>query len=256
MRLLAKAVEDRYQSALGLRLDLETCLDRLRSTGRIEPFPLGARDISERFQIPQKLYGREAEVQSLNDAFERVVESGTPELLLISGYSGIGKSSLVQELHKPVVRRRGYFFSGKFDQFKRNIPYATLVQALRQLVLEILAESEEELAAFKQALNAALGVNGQLIVDMVPELELVMGKQAPVPKLTLSEAQNRQNLVFRQFFGVFARAEHPIALFLDDLQWADVASLKLLAHLITHPEMKHLLLLGAYRDNEVSPPTR
>ncbi len=253
MRLLAKAVEDRYQSALGLRLDLETCLDRLRSTGRIEPFPLGARDISERFQIPQKLYGREAEVQSLNDAFERVVKSGTPELLLISGYSGIGKSSLVQELHKPVVRRRGYFFSGKFDQFKRNIPYATLVQALRQLVLEILAESEDDLAAFKQALNAALGANGQLIVDMVPELELVMGKQAPVPKLSLSEAQNRQNLVFRQFFGVFARADHPIALFLDDLQWADVATLKLLAHLITHPDVKHLLILGAYRDNEVSP---
>jgi hypothetical protein len=161
MKLLSKAAEDRYQSAHGLRLDLETCLERWQATGSIDPFPLGARETYERLQIPQKLYGREAEIQRLTDAFDRIVGSGTPELLLISGYSGIGKSVLVQELQKPVVRERGYFFSGKFDQFKRNIPYATLVQALRQLVLEILAESEEELAVFRQALNAALGANGQ-----------------------------------------------------------------------------------------------
>ncbi|WP_437668508.1 AAA family ATPase [Sorangium sp. So ce131] len=253
MKLLAKSAEDRYQSAHGLQIDLELCLARWLSAGKIEPFPLGARDVPDRFQIPQRLYGREAECQALTDAFERVVRHGRTEIVLVSGYSGIGKSALVHELHKPIVRGRGAFVSGKFDQYKRNIPYATFVQALRQLVLEILTASEEELSAARQALKSALGANGQLMVDMIPEVELILGKQAPVPELAPADAQNRQNLAFRQFLGALSTAERPVVIFLDDLQWADAASLGLIAHLAGHHEVRHVLLIGAYRDNEVSP---
>nr|WP_275976800.1 AAA family ATPase [Polyangium aurulentum] len=253
MKLLAKVAEDRYQSAHGLRLDLEACLARWQSTRQIAPFPLGVNDVTDRFQIPQKLHGREEESRALIDAFERVAQHGRAELLLVSGYSGIGKSSLVQELHKPIVRRRGSFVSGKFDQYKRDIPYATIVQAFRQLVLEMLTASEQELGAVRQQLRSALGANGQLMIDMVPEVELIIGKQAPVPELSTGDAQNRQNLVFRQFLGVLASAEHPVVIFLDDLQWADSGSLGLIAHLASHHEVRHVLLIGAYRDNEVSP---
>ncbi|PCC68121.1 Protein kinase domain-containing protein [Nannocystis exedens] len=249
-RLLAKMPEDRYQIARGLQLDLERCLAELRSNGKIDRFPLGERDVSDRFQIPEKLYGREDEVAALLSAFDRAADAGVPELVLVSGYPGIGKSALVHELHKPVVRRRGFFISGKFDQYKRDIPYSTLVQAFGELVLEILAESEERIAAWRQRLRDALGKSGQLIVDVIPQIELVIGAQPPVPELPPREAQNRFRIVFRKFIGVFARKEHPLALFLDDLQWADSASLGLLEELITYPETRVLLVVGAYRDNE------
>ena len=253
LKLLSKMPEDRYQSARGLRLDLERCLAQWTRTGRIEPFAPGERDVSDRLQIPQKLYGREAEIALLLEAFGRVVATGTTELLLVSGYSGIGKSALVQELHKPVVRERAFFLSGKFDQYKRDIPYATLVQAFRELVLGILAESEPRIAAWRQRLLGALGINAQLIVDVIPQAELVIGRQRPVPELPPAEAQNRFRIVLRHFIGVFAQKEHPLALFLDDLHWADSASLGLLKELVAHPEMRHLLIIGAYRDNEVTP---
>ncbi|WP_437873536.1 AAA family ATPase [Sorangium sp. So ce363] len=253
LKLLAKMAEDRYQTARGLKHDLERCATQCRATGRIEPFPLAERDVSGRFQVPQKLYGREDDVAALLCAFDRVVATGSPELVLVSGYSGIGKSSLVHELYKPIVRERALFLSGKFDQYKRDIPYSTLVQAFRELVLEILAESEDRIAAFRQRLLGALGSNGQLIVEVIPQVELVIGRQPPVPELPPAEAQNRFRVVFRHFIGVFARQEHPLALFLDDLQWTDSASLGLLRELLTHPETRHLLVIGAYRDNEVSP---
>ena len=173
--------------------------------------------------------------------------------MLVSGYSGIGKSSVVNELHKALVPPRGLFASGKFDQYKRDIPYATLAQAFQSLVRSLLSQSEAELGRWRDALREALGPNGQLIVNLVPELELVIGKQPPVPDLPPQDAQNRFQMVFRRFLGVFARPEHPLALFLDDLQWLDAATLDLLEHLVTHPEVRHLLLVGAYRDNEVSP---
>ena len=179
--------------------------------------------------------------------------SGTPELVLVSGYSGIGKSSVVNELHKALVPPRGLFASGKFDQYKRDIPYATLAQAFQSLVRQLLGKSEAELGRWRDALREALGANGQLIVNLVPELELVIGKQPPVPDLPPQDAQNRFQMVFRRFLGVFARKEHPLALFLDDLQWLDTATLDLLEHLVTHSEVRHLLLVGAYRDNEVGP---
>ncbi|PTL82111.1 AAA family ATPase [Vitiosangium sp. GDMCC 1.1324] len=253
LKLLAKMAEERYQTARGLQHDLERCLAESRAKGRLEPFPLAEHDVSGRFEIPQKLYGREDEIAALLRAFERVVGTGSPELVLVSGYSGIGKSALVYELHKPIVREQGFFISGKFDQYKRDIPYSTIVQAFRELVLEILAESEERISAFRQRLLGALGSNGQLIVDVIPPVELVVGRQPPVPELPPTEAQNRFRMVLQHFIGVFAREEHPLALFLDDLQWADSASLALLQDLVTHPDMRHLLVIGAYRDNEVTP---
>lgn len=252
MKLLAKVAEDRYQSATSLQRDLEKCLSQWESTGHIERFTLGKNDISDRFQIPQKLYGREAETAQLLTAFDRVAKDGTSELILVSGYSGIGKSSLVQELYKPVLCRRGFFISGKFDQVKRDIPYSTIIFAFRQLIHQILSESEERIGNWKDQLMAALGANGQLIIDMIPEVESVIGKQPPTLELPLSQAQHRFHRVFQSFLSVFAKAEHPLTLFLDDLQWIDPASLQLLTYLITTPETRYLLLVGAYRDNEVS----
>jgi predicted ATPase len=215
-------------------------------------FQLGAQDVSDRLLIPEKLYGRDREIEALLASFERVVADGIPELVLVSGYSGIGKSSVVHELHKVLVPPRGLFASGKFDQYKRDIPYATLAHAFQSLVRPLLGQSEAELGWWRSALSEALGSNGQLIVNLVPALELVIGKQPPVSDLPAQEAQNRFQMVFRRFLGVFARKEHPLALFLDDLQWMDRATLDLLEHLVTHSEVPYLLLIGAYRDNEVS----
>jgi predicted ATPase/signal transduction histidine kinase len=254
MRLLAKEPEDRYQSARGLLRDLERCLEQWTAQGRVDDFPLGAHDVVDRLQMQRRLYGREREIAALLGAFERST-SGMPELVLVSGYSGVGKSSLVNELQRPIVRERGLYAAGKFDQYRRDIPYATIVQAFTELTLEILSRSAQQIAEWRQALQEALGVNGQLVVDVIPPVGLVIGPQPPVPALPPAEAQNRFRLVFRQFIAVFARKEHPLALFLDDLQWADAASLALLRDLVTvtNGGSSHLCLVGAYRDNEVGP---
>ncbi|MEG4023844.1 AAA family ATPase [Microcoleus sp. S13C4] len=252
MKLLAKNAEDRYQSAAGLKFDLETCLQQLQTTGKIENFPIGQRDRGNQLLIPQKLYGRETEVQILLDAFGRV-SLGATEMMLVSGYSGIGKTSIVNEVHKPIVAARGYFIAGKFDQFKRNIPYAALIQAFQELVRQLLTDSSEQVAIWKENLLNALDNNGQVIIDVIPEVELIIGKQPEVPQLGSSESQNRFNRVFQQFIRIFCQPEHPLVIFLDDLQWADSASLKLIQLLVTDPDNKYLLTIGAYRDNEVSP---
>ena len=253
MKLLAKIADERYQTAAGVEADLRHCLTEWELHGRIDSFSLGASDLSDRLLIPEKLYGREREIDTLLASFDRVVANGTPEFVLVSGYSGIGKSSVVNELHKALVPQRGLFASGKFDQYKRDIPYATVGQAFQSLVRSLLSQSEAVLGRWRASLIDALGPNGQLIVNLVPELELVIGKQPLVADLPPQEAQNRFQTVFRHFLGVFAREEHPLALFLDDLQWLDTATLDLLEHLATHPEVRHLLLVGAYRDDEVSP---
>jgi predicted ATPase/signal transduction histidine kinase len=252
MRLLAKEPEARYQSARGLARDLERCLGQWQAQARVDDFPIGADDVPDRLQIQQRLYGREQEIAALLAAFERVVRAGAPELVLVSGYSGIGKSALVNELQRPIVRERGLFAAGKFDQYKRDIPYSTFVQAFTELVLEILAQSTQQISEWRKALQDALGINGQLVVDVIPQVALVIGPQPPVPALPPAEAQNRFRLVFRSFIAVFARQEHPLALFLDDLQWADPASLALLKDLILE-DASALCLVGAYRDNEVGP---
>ncbi|HEX3527643.1 MAG TPA: serine/threonine-protein kinase PknK, partial [Thermoanaerobaculia bacterium] len=253
MKLLAKTAEERYQTAAGVERDLQHCLADWERQGRIDQFPLGQHGTPDRLRIPETLYGRAREVEPLLAAFDRVIKSGTPELVLVSGYSGIGKSSVVNELHKALVPPRGHFAAGKFDQYKRDIPYAPFGQALRTLVRQILVKSEAEVEQWRCALREAVEPNGHLIVSLVPEVEFIIGKQAPVADLPPRDARNRFQLVFRRFLGVFARPEHPLALFLDDLQWLDVATLDLLEHLVTHSDVRHLLLVGAYRDNEVNP---
>ena len=252
MKLLSKTAEERYQTAVGLERDLQWCLKEWETHGRIDEFPLGKHDKPDRPLIPEKLYGRASEISTLLASFDRVVGGGRPELVLVSGYSGVGKSALVNELHKPLVPPRGLFASGKFDQYKRDIPYATLAQALQSLINPILAKNEEELGRWREAIVEALGPNGQLMADLVPELKVIIGEQRPVPELPPQDAQSRFQLVFRRFIGAFTR-EHPLALFLDDLQWLDAATLDLMEDLLTHPDVKDLLLIGAYRDNEVAP---
>src|SRR5580658_5563257 len=252
LKLLAKTDEERYQTAAGLERDLRRCLAAWETQQRIDAFPLGRQDTSDRLLISEKLYGREREIEILLAAFDRVVTSGRPELVLVSGYSGIGKSSVVNELHKALAPPRGLFASGKFDQYKRDIPYAPLAQAFQSLIRPLLGKSDAELASWRDALREALGPNGRLMFNFVPELKLLIGEQPPVQELPPQQAQGRLQFVFRRFLGVFARPEHPLALFLDDLQWLDAATLDMLADLLTQADVQQLLVIGAYRDNEVN----
>jgi len=310
LKLMAKNAEDRYQSALGLKRDLEKCLSRWQESGAIEPFELGERDACDRFLIPEKLYGREAEVAQLLTAFERVSQensefkiqnsklkqefkgqdtsnspqppnsltpqlpnspppqfpnsptphSPTPhtphptrsELVLVAGYSGVGKTAVINEVRKPIIEARGYFIQGKFDQFNRNIPFCAFVQAFQDLIQQLLCESEPQLQQWRDKILQALGKNGQVMIDAIPSLEQIIGPQPPVPELSGSADQNRFNFLLQNFIQVFTTQDHPLVIFLDDLQWADVASLHLLTFLLYESKRSALLVIGAYRDNEVS----
>ncbi|MEG4294057.1 AAA family ATPase, partial [Microcoleus sp. D2B6] len=249
-KLMAKNAEDRYQSALGLKYDLETCLSEWQETGALTNFKIGQRDLCDRFLIPEKLYGRESEVFSLLAAFDRV-SAGSTEMMLVSGFSGIGKTAVVNEVHKPIVRQRGYFIKGKFDQFQRNLPFSAFVQAFRDLMGQLLSETDAQVEQCKLKILAALGDSAQVIVEVIPELERIIGPQPPVPELSGSASQNRFNLLLEKFIKVFTTKEHPLVIFLDDLQWADSASLKLMQLLMSDIDNRYLLLIGAYRDNEV-----
>ena len=321
MKLMSKNAEQRYQTPAGLLADLEICLHQLETTGKIANFIPGRLDILSQLLIPQKLYGREQQVNQLLAAFERLgagspeslppnqntekparphpethspeslfepVGAGSPEsvtpnqniekparphpethssesfsptqntekparfqseLMLVSGYSGIGKSAVVNEVSKPITHSKGYFISGKFDQFKRNIPYASLIQAFNSLLRQLLTESAASIETWQTKILTALGTDGKVIADVIPELELIVGKQPEVPEISPVESQNRFNRVFKEFIRVFTQKEHPLVIFLDDLQWADSATLKLMQTLITDPDQQYLLLIGAYRDN-------
>ena len=253
MKLLAKTAEERYQTAAGAESDLRRCLAEWETRGDIHEFPPGEHDTPDRLLIPEKLYGRTAEIETLRASFDRIAAGGRPELVLVSGYSGIGKSAVVHEFHRRLVLPRGLFASGKFDQYKRDIPYATLAQAFQSLIRPLLSKTEVELRQWREALLAALEPNARLIVDLVPELKHVIGEQPPVPELPPRDAQGRFQLVLWRFVGVFARPEHPLVLFLDDLQWIDAATLDFLEYLSIRSDERNLLLIGAYRDNEVDP---
>ena len=251
-KLMAKNADARYQSALGLKHDLQDFWSQWKASGRIEPFELGQRDVSDRFLVPEKLYGRETEVKTLLDAFERVAR-GRSELMLVAGFSGIGKTAVVNEVHKPIVKQRGYFIKGKFDQFNRNLPLSAFVEALRNLMEQLLGESDIQLQIWKTQILAALGENAQVIIDLIPELERLIGPQPSASELSGNATQSRFNLLFQRFIQVFTTPTHPLVIFLDDLQWADATSLRLIQRLIGDTNIGYLLLLGTYRDNEVFP---
>jgi PAS domain S-box-containing protein len=250
VKLLAKTPEDRYQTAVGLESDLRKCLTEWEAQRRIDDFSLGQHDTPDRLLIPETLYGRRSEVETLLASLNRVVHGGSPELALVSGYAGVGKSSVVDQLRKEFLPPRCLFASGKCDRYKRDIPYGALAQALQSLIRPLLSESETELGKWRKAFHEALGPNGKFIVDLVPDLQLVIGEPPPLSDLPLQDAQHRFQLVFRRFIGVFAKREHPLALFLDDLQWLDSATLDLIENALTQSDVRHLLVIGAYRDNE------
>ncbi|QLE44983.1 GAF domain-containing protein [Nostoc sp. C052] len=278
LKLMAKNAENRYQSAWGIKADLEICAEQLAQIGQISSIQLALQDVSDQFQIPQKLYGRDKEVAMLLAAFDRIAcpelncvtslpnnsettsqseQRGKPkfqvEMMLVSGYAGIGKSALVQEIYKPITQKRGYFISGKFDQFQRNIPYSAIADALQKLVQQLLSEPDEQVQQWRSLLLTALGNNGQIIIDIIPEVELIIGKQSPVPEVGATEAQNRFHRIFGQFVRVFCSESHPLVIFLDDLQWIDSATLKLIELMLLDEQTQSLFLIGAYRDNEVKP---
>jgi predicted ATPase/signal transduction histidine kinase/tRNA A-37 threonylcarbamoyl transferase component Bud32 len=276
MKLMAKTAEDRYQSAWGIQADLKECLNQLLTQNKITEFTPGSYDLTNKLQIPQKLYGRQEEAASLLAAFLRVAipkniqsksihpkdfqpkltnanSKSKIEMMLVSGYSGIGKSSLVQELYKPITRQRGYFISGKFDQFQRDIPYSAIMNAFSELIKQILTESEDKLEVWREKILTALGVNGQIIIDVIPEIKLIVGEQPSITLLNSTESQNRFNRIFLNFIKLFCSAEHPLVIFIDDLQWSDSASLKLIEVIMTDLQIEYLFLIGAYRNNEVSP---
>jgi PAS domain S-box-containing protein len=251
VKLLAKNAEERYQTAAGVKSDLRRCLVEWKAQGRIDDFRLAEHDTPDRLVIPEKLYGRAQEVSALIAASDRIVDGGRPELVLVSGYSGIGKSAVVNELQKILVPPRGLFAAGKFDQYRRDIPYSTLAQAFQGLIRPLLGKPETELGSWRDRLGDALGLNGQIVVDLVPELKLIIGEQPTLPDLSPQETRQRFQFVLRRFIGAFARPEHPLALFFDDLQWVDAATLDVLEGLLTQGDMRDLLLIGAYRSNEV-----
>ncbi|MDE3253995.1 MAG: AAA family ATPase, partial [Bacteroidota bacterium] len=249
--LLSKNAEDRYQSALGVKHDLSICLEQYENNRRIKNFALRKNDFSGKFQVSQHLYGREKEIQSLIDAFERCSQ-GAVEMMLVAGYSGTGKSAMVREVHKPITKKRGYFIGGKYDQFQRAVPYYAILQGFGDFVSILLTEKEEKLSRLREEILNAVGAEGKVLTDLIPNLEHIIGIQPEVPEIGGTESQNRFNYVFRKFVKAIATREHPLVLFIDDLQWADSASLNLLDVLLTDLHISHFLCIGAYRDNEVT----
>ena len=251
MKLLSKTAEERYQSALGLKKDLELCRKMLEEKKELNKFTLGEGDFVDRFEIPHKLYGREAEIEKVIGGFEKAAE-GHCEFLLVSGYSGIGKSSLIHEIRKPIIGKKGYFIFGKYDQYERDVPYYGIIRAFQELIRQFLAEPQASLDNWKRNITEALGGNAQVIVDILPELEQIIGPQPQVALLNPLEAQNRFQMTFLEFINVFARKEHPLVIFLDDLQWSDTSTLDLIKYILTSGNIHYVLFIGAYRENEVN----
>ncbi|NJK37050.1 MAG: AAA family ATPase [Oscillatoriales cyanobacterium SM2_3_0] len=251
-KLMAKNAEARYQSAVGLKADFADCLNQWQKTGTIQHFTPGKLDEIAQFNIPQKLYGRETQVKLLQDAFERISQ-GSFELVLIGGYSGVGKTALVNEILQQLTRSKGYFSSGKFDQFQRNVPMSVPIKAFQRLVRELLTENQERLDYWRDRFLTAMRANAQLMIDVIPELELIIGKQLLAPEVGATEAAVRLGQTFNQFAQAFNSIEHPHICFIDDMQWADSTSLQSLQAFLTDPKNAYFLMVSAYRDNEVGP---
>jgi len=258
MTLMAKNAEDRYQTASGLQADLQTCSKQFQRNVSGQPFTLRQHDRSDRLHIPQKLYGREQELRSLLQAFDHIARPSdkdhptSTQLVLVAGPAGIGKSSLIYEIRRSITEQRGYFIAGKFDQFNRNIPYSAIITAFQGFVHQILSEPEQQIARWKKRILRAVGANGQVIIEVIPDMKYLIGQQPAVPELPPKEAQNRFNYTFQQFVQALAAPDHPLVIFLDDLHWADLPSLKLLELFMSGVGVPHTLIIGAYRDNEVS----
>jgi len=251
MKLISKMPEDRYQSINGLEEDLKECLARYKNHSLGNDFVIGLKDVSSEFRISQELYGREKEITLLMNSFDRI-NQGSIEVMLVSGYSGIGKSALIGEIQNPISKMNGYFITGKFDQLQRNIPYFSVIQAFQCLVRQILSESQERISLWKEKLLSSIGHNGQVLIQVIPEIELIVGEQSPVPVLLAAESMNRFKIVFQNFIRVFASKDHPLVIFLDDLQWADLPTLKLIEAFLTDMKMNYFYLIGAYRDSEIN----
>ncbi|MEW6056351.1 MAG: AAA family ATPase [Bdellovibrionota bacterium] len=251
LKLLSKTAEDRYQSSKGLLFDLETCLSSLEENRTIRPFKIGEKDYTGKFSIPKKLYGRERDSEALLAAFDRACK-GSVELMLVSGSPGIGKSALIQEIHRPITRQKGYFVSGKYDQFRKDMPYSALIQALQGLIKQLLTESPERVEHWKREIENALGPHARVMIDLIPELKAIIGEHSEAPALDPIQAQVRFLNCFLSLIQVFTSKEHPLAIFLDDLQWADLASLDLIKSLLNRPNCQSFYLICSYRDSEVT----
>ena len=253
LKLMAKTPEDRYQSANGIKADLLDCWEQLERTGEIADFPLATRDSLDRFQIPQKLYGRAVNIARLQETFARIISPGQhSELFLVAGAAGVGKTALIQEIYQPLTQHQGAFIRGKFERLQQHTPYSALVDAFSDLIHQLFSAEDSKLDRLRGKILAAVGQNGQIIVDVIPELELIIGQQPPVTRLGAVESENRFKLVFQSFIRAFSDRQHPLVLFLDDLQWADVASFKLIELILEDCDSQSLLIIGAYRDREVS----
>lgn len=252
-KCLAKIPEDRYQSIEGVKRDFKEFLNQMSEVGVIDSnFVIAQKDVSKTFCIPERMYGRNRELILLREAFRRVCRGGK-EWVLISGYPGMGKTFLFRELHKTIIGEYGFTITGKFELLQHHIPYSALIQSFRELVREVLKAPDEKIGIYRKQILAAVQSNGQLLIDFIPDLEQVIGKQSPVARLSGEENRNRLLNVIIQFLQIFAQKEHPLVLFLDDLQWADAASMNCIKELILDKRMSHLLVIGAYRSQDVTP---
>lgn len=250
LKCMSKDVEQRYRSAFGLKKDLMRCLEQLRTTGKIEPFEPGVGDLFDHFHFPEKLYDRNNELNYIEQVLNEVL-GGAKRILTLGGYSGVGKTSLVKEAQKRLAQR-GRFVSARFDQFKRNVPYSGIIQAVHALIEQVLMKTDEELIHWKTNILKALGQNGQVIVEVVPEIQKIIGLQPPVDIVSPQENENRFRYTCTNFLKAVLKQEQFLIFFFDDMQWADEASLLLLEHFFKDSDLTHFLMIGGYRDNEVT----
>ena len=252
LKALAKSPELRYLTANGLVADLVECRTLLRSTGNLDAFEPGRHDAKAVLRVSRRLYGRDRQITALSDKVKSV-RRGRQALLLVSGLPGVGKSALLGQLEGIVRKEGGRFASGKFDQYKRNVPYFALIEAFEQIIGQLLSEPKEQLGAWRSRILSAVGNNAGVVINVIPELQRITGTQPPAPSLSPVQARNRFKHVFVKLIQALAPSDQLLCIVMDDLQWVDRASLELLTHVLTDPDTSNILFAGAYRDTEVGP---